>query len=65
MEGGVGGRRWTAAAVARINKFKEQRGRHVLTPAFAQHAAVHYSTGLSAPTAESSRRCKQEGARAS
>lgn len=29
--------------------------RHVLTPAFTQHAAVHYSTNLSAPTAESSR----------
>lgn len=32
----------------------KSKRRHVLTPAFAQHATVHYSTNLSAPSAESS-----------
>lgn len=34
----------------------KSKRRHALTPAFTQHAVVHYSTNLSAPTAESSRR---------
>lgn len=32
----------------------KSKRRHVLTPALTQHATVHYSTNLSAPTAESS-----------
>lgn len=46
---------WTATVVAGIQTFEEQKKkkRHVLTPAFTQHVAVHYSTNLSAPTAES------------